>query len=437
MTLPLRPALRVAATAFVVCATLACAQAGPGLDAALREQFSAGRDEFNQRWVVFLGIGGKWGRGPTSNGEACSDCHANNGRGHAPDSAKEELASMVVRLSVPGEDEHGGPLPHPRYGDQLQNQGELGRVPAEGDATIAWEDHDEQLADGTRVTLRKPTLRFSGLAFGDLGPDTLTSLRIAPPVFGAGLLDAVAPETLQDIARAQRQLGFNGRLNYVWDAERQATVPGRFGWKANQPYLRQQVAAAFLNELGVTTALFKIENCPAIQTACRKRPLGLVPEQTTPAFDAVLVYLRALALPARRHIDDAVAQRGEQLFAQAHCAVCHVPTMKTGDYPALAQLGKQTIHPYSDLLLHDMGEGLADGRPDFLAGPRDWRTPPLWGVGLSGQVNGNTALLHDGRARDVTEAILWHGGEAAVSREVFVRMSRAEREALLSFLGSL
>ncbi|MEO8158597.1 MAG: di-heme oxidoredictase family protein [Betaproteobacteria bacterium] len=437
MTLSPRPALLVAATALVACATLAYAQAGPGLEAALREQVTAGRDEFKQRWVVFLGIGGKWGRGPTSNGEACSDCHANNGRGHAPDSSQENLASMVVRLSVPGEDDHGGPLPHPRYGDQLQNQGELGRVPAEGSAAIAWEDHDEHLEDGTRVTLRKPNLRLHSLAFGDIGPDTLTSIRIAPPVFGAGLLDAVTPETLQDIARAQRQLGFNGRLNYVWDAEGQATVPGRFGWKANQPNLRQQVASAFLNELGVTTGLFKIENCPAIQTACRKRPLGMVPEQPGPAFDALLVYLRALGVPARHRIDDPVAPHGEKLFAQAQCSVCHVPEMKTGDFPALAQLSDQTIHPYSDLLLHDMGEGLADGRPDFLAGPRDWRTPPLWGVGLSGKVNGNVALLHDGRARDLTEAILWHGGEAAASREAFVQMPKAEREALIVFLNSL
>jgi CxxC motif-containing protein (DUF1111 family) len=461
MKIPSRGPLLLAATSFSACAALvlaadvqpqalsggrftvadesalAYAQSGPSLDPALGEQFILGRDEFNQRWVVLLGIGGKWGRGPTSNGEACSDCHANNGRGHAPDSPKENLASMVVRLSVAGEDAHGGPRPHPRYGDQLQNQGELGRVPAEGDAAIAWEYHEEGLADGTRVMLRKPTLSFSGLAFGAIGADTLTSLRIAAPVFGAGLLDALAIDTLQDIAQRQRARGFNGRLNYVWDAEKQVTVPGRFGWKANQPNLGQQVVFAFLNELGVTTRLFKQENCPPIQTACRKRPLGLVPEQSDRAIDALMVYLRALAVPARRRVDDPVALRGEQLFAQAQCAVCHVPEMKTGPYSALAQLGEQIIHPYTDLLLHDMGDGLADGRPDYRAGPRDWRTPPLWGIGLTGKVNGNSALLHDGRARDMAEAILWHGGEAAGSRDAFVRMPKAEREALLNFLGSL
>jgi CxxC motif-containing protein (DUF1111 family) len=409
----------------------------PGLDPARLEQFSSGREEFNQRWVVFLSIGGKWGRGPTSNAEVCTDCHLNNGRGHAPESEKEALASMVVRLSIPGEDEHGGPRAHPRYGDQLQNQGELGRVPAEGNAFIAWESHEEKLADGAVLNLRKPKLGFRDLAFGELGAGTLTSVRIAPPVFGAGLLDAVTPETLRDIARRQRQMGFNGRVNYVWDATEQAIVPGRFGWKANQPSLRQQAAASFLNELGVTTSVFQRENCPDIQVACRKRPPGLVPEQSDRAFDALLLYLRALAVPARRNVDDPVVQRGEQLFARAQCAVCHVPEMKTGVYPALRQLGQQSIHAYTDLLLHDMGEGLADGRPDYLAGPRDWRTPPLWGIGLGARFNGNTALLHDGRARNATEAILWHGGEAEVARETFRALAAGEREALLAFVNSL
>jgi CxxC motif-containing protein (DUF1111 family) len=410
---------------------------GPGLTGPQLEQFTRGREEFNQRWVVLLSIGGKWGRGPTSNAEVCTDCHINNGRGHAPESDKEPLASMIVRLSIPGQDEHGGPLAHPRYGDQLQNQGELGTVPAEGDAAIAWEDREEQLADGSVVTLRKPKLRFSGLAFGALGPDTMMSARISPPVFGTGLLDAVTLETLQQIAKRQRQLGFNGRLNYVWDAQKQAMAPGRFGWKANQPSLRQQAASSFLNELGVTTSLFQRENCPEIQTACRKRALGRVPEQPDRAFDALLFYLRALGVPARRSVDAPVTLYGERLFASAQCAVCHVPNMQTGEYSPLTPIGHQIIHPYTDLLVHDMGEGLSDGRPDYLAGPRDWRTPPLWGIGLTEKVNGNAALLHDGRARDLTEAILWHGGEAEHSREAFRAMPRSDRAALLAFLRSL
>lgn len=416
---------------------LAYSLPGPGLDQAQLELFANGRQEFHQRWVVLAVIGGKWGRGPTSNGEICTDCHAGNGRGHAPDSARETLASMVVRLSIPGENEHGGPLPHPNYGDQLQGQGELGRALPEGDAVVAWSEHEERLADGSSVAVRTPKLGFTNLAFGPLGADIMTSVRIAPPVFGAGLLDAIAENSVLDIARRQQELGFNGRPNYVWDAEKQTTALGRFGWKANQPSLTQQVASAFLNDMGVTTSVFKRENCPQMQTACRKRPTGMVPEQPDRAFNELLFYTRALGVPARRRIDDPVTARGEQLFAQAQCAVCHVPEIKTGEYPALPRLAHQVIHPYSDLLLHDMGEGLADGRPDFLAGPRDWRTPPLWGLGLSEKVNGNAALLHDGRARNPTEAILWHGGEATPSRDAFLRMPKPEREALLAFLSSL
>ena len=416
---------------------LAYSLPGPGLDAAQLELFAKGRQEFEQRWVVLAVIGGKWGRGPTSNAEICTDCHKANGRGHAPDSAKETLASMVVRLSIPGEDENGGPLPHPNYGDQLQTQGELGRVFPEGEAVFAWSEREEQLADESRVFLRRPKLSLTNLAFGPLGAQIMTSVRIAPPVVGAGLLDAIAENTVLDMARRQQDLGFNGRPNYVWDEEKQTTALGRFGWKASQPSLRQQIASAFLNDMGVTTSVLKGENCPEMQTACRKRPTGMVPEQPDRAFNELLFYTRALGVPARRRIDDPVALRGERLFAQAQCAVCHVPEIKTGEYSALPQLGNQVIRPYTDLLLHDMGEGLADGRPDFLAGPRDWRTPPLWGIGLSKRVNGNASLLHDGRARNPIEAILWHGGEAAASRGAFVRMPKTEREALLAFLSSL
>jgi CxxC motif-containing protein (DUF1111 family) len=262
-------------------------------------------------------------------------------------------------------------------------------------------------------------------------------VRIAPPVFGTGLLDAIAESDLLDIAARQKELGFNGRPNYVWDEQSRTTMLGRFGWKSNQPSLRQQNASAFLNDMGVTTSVFKRENCPDVQTACRKRPLGMVPEQPDRAFEALLFYTRTLAVPARRRTDDPAVIRGEQLFDGAQCSVCHVPAIKTGEYPALPQLGRQVIHPYTDLLLHDMGAGLADGRPDFLAGPRDWRTPPLWGTGLSAKVNGNAALLHDGRARNVAEAILWHGGEAERSREAFRVMSATDRDALLAFVESL
>ncbi len=410
---------------------------GPLLDAQQAQLFANGRQEFHQRWVVIPSSGGKWGRGPVSNAEICIDCHVNNGRGHAPDSPLESIASMVVRLSLPGEGEHGGPRVHPNYGDQLQNQGELGRVKAEGDARVEWLDREEPLADGTPVLLRAPRLIIANLNYGPLGTDILTSLRIAPPVFGSGLLDAVPESQILESARRQQVLGFNGRPNYVWDSEKQATVIGRFGWKASQATLKQQDAAAFLNDMGVTTRVFMRNNCTDVQVACQKSPSAMIPEQQDRPFSELVFYTRALAVPARRRANDAIVVQGERIFEQARCAVCHLPEMQTGEYPELPGLGHQTIHAYTDLLVHDMGDGLADGRPDFGAGPRDWRTPPLWGIGLSKQVNGNAALLHDGRARNITEAVMWHGGEAQSAREAFRTMPAPDREALLVFLNSL
>jgi CxxC motif-containing protein (DUF1111 family) len=415
----------------------AYAQPGPTLD---REQvllFEQGGEVFAQRWVVAPSPFGLWGRGPLSNGEVCTDCHAGNGRGRPPLTSEEPIRSMLVRLSIPGRDVHGGPVPDPAYGDQLQFEGVLGKVPAEGEVHLRWRNTMVVLEDGETVALRAPAVEFRGLTFGPIGAQTMHSLRGAPPVFGFGLLEAVPDEALLVIAEQQRHLGFAGRPNQVWDRSKQITVAGRFGLKANQPSLRQHIASAFLADLGVTSALFPEESCTGVQSQCRAMPPGRQPELQEHQLDALLFHIRALAVPARRNVDDPQVRRGERLFAQLQCAVCHVPTLATGEFPALPQLGRQTIHPYTDLLLHDMGEGLADGRPDFEAGPRDWRTPPLWGLGLSERVNGNGFLLHDGRARNVSEAILWHGGEAQRSRDAFARLPRVERDALVVFMLSL
>ncbi len=414
----------------------AYAQPGP-LDAAQLPLYEKGRIAFIQRWVVTPSPFGLWGRGPLSNGEGCSDCHAGNGRGGPPLATAEPLRSMVVRLSIPGKDAHGGALPEPAYGDQLQFQGVLGKVAGEGEAYLRWREETVVLADGERVPLRAPVLELGELAYGPLDAQTLYSVRAAPPVFGLGLLEAVPDEALLSIATSQKQAGFTGRLNRVWDREKGAAAVGRFGLKANQPGLRQHVASAFLADLGVTSALFPDESCTEAQRECRAVPPGRQPELDAPQLDALLFYLRVLAVPARRNAGDPQVKQGERLFTQLQCAACHVPTLVTGNSPALPQLARQTIHPYTDLLLHDLGDGLADGRPDFEAGPRDWRTPPLWGLGLTERVNGSGSLLHDGRARNVVEAILWHGGEAQGSRDAFARLPRGERDAVVAFVLSL
>jgi CxxC motif-containing protein (DUF1111 family) len=411
------------------------------------EMFLRGRQHFNQKWVVFPSLAGDWGLGPTFITDRCSGCHVGGGRGRPPKSPDEQLLSVLVRISIPGQGEHGEPVPHLNYGDQIQNQGLMGqdkeatylgeRVPPEASLYLDWEDVAVSFADGERIVLRKPKLRVEKLNFGPLGPEVMYSLRMAQPTYGLGLLEAVTEADVLAIAEKQKSQGVNGRPNYVWDAIGKRVALGRFGWKSNQPSIKQQIAAAFHGDIGVTSPLFDKENCPPVQKDCAFQPPGNQPELIQLNWDEVEFWTQALAVPARRNVSDPGFARGERLFAQAQCAVCHVPEMKAGALPGLPQIKDQVFHAYTDLLLHDMGEELADNRPDFLAGGRDWRTQPLWGTGLSEIVGGSTAMLHDGRARNVTEAILWHGGEATASREVFRSMPKSDREALLRFLDSI
>lgn len=412
-----------------------------------RQIFMVGRSVFNRQWAAITSLNGDWGLGPTFIADRCSACHVNTGRGSPPASSGEQLLSMLVRLSIPGMDQHSGPKPHPDYGDQFQNRSMDGRsvdlayagspVPNEADLFLDWAEQTIAFADGETVTLRKPKLRIENLKFGELGNDVMMSLRMAPPLVGIGFLDAVTEEAILSIAANQRAQNFNGRPNRVWDAVNRRMALGRYGWKANVPNLKQQIAAAALGDMGVNSNLFPEQNCPPVQTICAKQLPGNFPEIIDHEIDAVELWLQGLAVPALRDVNDPEVQRGAELFTKAQCAVCHVPELKTGRFPKLPQLADQVFHAYTDMLLHDMGDELADGRPDFEAGARDWRTPPLWGLGLSQAVSASTAMLHDGRARNVSEAILWHGGEAQASRELFRNMRKLDRDALVKFVEAI
>lgn len=431
---------RADATAF--------AEPAPVLTYKQQQTFMRGRQHFNQKWVVFPSMGGDWGLGPTFIADKCSGCHIGGGRGMMP-KADEEPVGVLIRMSIPGTGEHGGVKPHPAYGDQFQNQGLTGkdaynhgvgdRVPPEGTVYIDWDDAGVvEFADGEKVTLRKPKPRFDKLNFGPIGAETMLSLRFTPPIFGMGLLEAVPEETLLDIAKKQAEHGISGRPNTVWDPYTKQTRMGRFGWKANAPSIRMQIALAYHGDIGATTSLFIEDNCTSVQALCLASTPNNRPEVIDVNWDEIEFWTQGLAVPARRNVADADFKRGEDLFDEAKCSVCHVPTMKTAaEFKTLPQLANQIFHAYTDLLLHDMGEGLSDGRPDYAASPREWRTPPLWGLGLSETVTGSTAMLHDGRAANATEAILWHDGEAKISREAFRKMAKADRDALLKFLNSI
>jgi CxxC motif-containing protein (DUF1111 family) len=259
---------------------------------------------------------------------------------------------------------------------------------------------------------------------------------VAPVNFGLGLLEAIPEATIlanEDPNDANND-GISGVANRVWDAAAQQTTIGRFGWKAGAPNLIQQTAGAYNGDMGITSPLFPAESCEGDRTDCARHE----PEVNAATVLAVARYMQTLAVPARRGLDDRDANSGEMTFYQLGCAACHTPTMKTGTLDGVPSIvPNEFIHPYTDLLLHDMGPDLADGRPDFQATGREWRTPPLWGIGLVKVVNGHTRFLHDGRAQDLQEAVLWHGGEAKKSRDAFTALTADARRQLIKFLESL
>ncbi len=402
--------------------------------------FTFGNQLFNTIWRPAPGPQPTTdGLGPTFNREACSDCHINNGRGLPPSPDRKIMESMLVRLSVPGQDEHGGPMPVPIYGDQLQDRAIEG-VPREGNAIMEWTEVHGTYEDGTPYSLRTPTIRFEDLAFGAMPNDVLTSPRVANPMIGLGLFEFVSDDLVYALADPNDEDGdgISGRVNVVWDVRDQKMATGKFGWKANVPNLTNQNTGAALGDMGITTPVRPNDNCSDGQEACQEAATTHEDVEMSAAFlNQLNVYMRRLAVPRQRGPNWPEVKRGQDQFMAAGCQFCHMPTMETGMDPRGQDLANQTFHPFTDLLLHDMGEGLADGRPDFLASGSEWRTTPLWGIGLTEKVSRVARYLHDGRARSLEEAILWHGGEGEAAKEAFRFMPAEDRADLISFLNSL
>ncbi|MCU7650592.1 di-heme oxidoredictase family protein [Pseudomonas piscis] len=412
-----------------------------------RLDFSVGNSFFRNPWVIAPSTTtARDGLGPLFNTNACQNCHIKDGRGHPPAPDALNAVSMLVRLSIPDDPtqarliERTGVVPEPVYGSQLQDMAIPGVVP-EGRVRVDYEPLQVHFKDGTQVELRKPRLRVTDLGYGPMHPDTRFSARVAPPMIGLGLLEAIPEEAILANARPTRENPIAGRPNWVWDDARQKTVLGRFGWKAGQPSLNQQNVHAFSGDMGLTTSLRPFDDCTDAQAACKQAPNGNGPDGEPEVSDnilrLVLFYTRNLAVPARRDVDSPQVLAGKNLFFQAGCQSCHTPSFTTAANAAEPELANQLIRPYSDLLLHDMGEGLADQRTEFKASGRDWRTAPLWGIGLTETVSGHTQFLHDGRARNLMEAVLWHGGEAEDAKQQVLAFNAQQRAALLAFLNSL
>ncbi|MBX8497986.1 di-heme oxidoredictase family protein [Pseudomonas cichorii] len=414
-----------------------------------RLDFSVGNSFFRNPWVIAPSTTtARDGLGPLVNTNACQNCHIKDGRGHPPEPGDSSAVSMLVRLSIPDSAAYAevirrnGVVPEPTYGGQLQDMAVPGVAP-EGKVRVEYDPLTIRFRDGMTVELRQPTLRITQLGYGPMHPYTHASARIAPPMIGLGLLEAIPEAAI--LANAdpddKNDNGISGRANWVWDDVQQKVVMGRFGWKAGQPTLNQQNAHAFSGDMGLTTSLKTVDDCTPAQADCRNAPNGNGPNGEPEVSDNILrlveFYTRNLAVPARRNVDDPQVLAGKSLFFKAGCQQCHTPQFTTRADAAEPELANQVIRPYSDLLLHDMGEGLADNRTEFQATGREWRTPPLWGLGLTGAVSGHTQFLHDGRARNVMEAILWHGGEAQAAQRQVLAFDANQRAALLAFLNSL
>jgi CxxC motif-containing protein (DUF1111 family) len=417
----------------------AFAQPAPSLDSSQFRVFNFGNRLFNTNWVIApASVEVFDGLGPTFNRASCSGCHLRDGRGRPPVEGERALLSMLIRWSVPGAGRDGEPREVPGYGTQLNDRAVPGVNP-EAQVDLRWTESSSAYADGTRYALRSPVISFRRPAYGRFPSRLLTSARVAPAVIGMGLLEAVSESDVLSNADPHDRDGdgISGRPNRVHDPLGGGQALGRFGWKAGVPSLKVQSASAASGDMGLTTSLFPYENCPDRQQACRRQVSGGSPELGDVNLDKLVQYLRFLGVPARRNLHDPLVRMGEVRFREFGCAACHLPSLRTAADAQPSLLADQTIRPYTDLLLHDMGEGLADHRPEFLATGREWRTAPLWGVGLIPMVNGHQFLLHDGRARGVAEAILWHGGEGRRARNAFIHAVERERDELMAFVNSL
>ena len=391
--------------------TTARAARGRPFNQAARNLTNADTVTFGRGAEVFdHAFGAADGLGPASNADGCLACHL-DGLQHPH--RQDRPPGLVVRVSIPGPGAHGGPRPEPTYGLQLQTAAVSGHPEARLDPRYVAVHH--RWATGRVSTVHRIDPGVT-LLDGPLAPGTMTSVRTAPEILGRGLLEAIPEQTVAaaaDPSDADHD-GISGRANWVWSEDAGGPALGRFGWKAGQPGVAQQTTLALVEDMGVTSGT----------------ELG-----ASPLADLVF-YNRTIAVPVAREATTRRVREGASVFVDAGCAACHTPTQRTGPSD-IAALADQVFHPYTDLLVHDMGPGLADGRPEFGASGREWRTAPLWGLGRRRQVTGSPALLHDGRALSPTEAILWHDGEARTARLRFERLSDADRVALLGFLDSL
>jgi CxxC motif-containing protein (DUF1111 family) len=385
--------------------------------------------------------------GPRFNNVSCISCHALNGRSAVP-ALGARLDTMAIEVAASSSATQV--TPDSTYGLNVQQRAQATGAPDYAVSVQSYTKTTRTLPDGETVELQKPVFSFKGPVPAQF------SVRQAPQVAGLGLLEAMDEATLLSLSDPNDSNGdgVKGVPNWVTNPETGSRHLGRFGWKASKASLRHQSGEALLKDMGVTSPVYKSLSCQRGTANCNAT--GTPPSISTTEIERLSSYLALLGIPAQRSlrsgfmdgirvspehdVNPTVISRGSTLFAQAQCTTCHTPQMKTGANHPFAELRNQTIHPYTNLMLHDMGPDMADTLTQGQAGPRLWRTAPLWGIGSLKYVQGgtqNVRYLHDGRARTLMEAIGWHGGEASSSRTKFEALSKADRTAVLTFLESL
>ena len=424
--------------------------ADKGLDLHKKLDFRVGQSLFEKLWVSSpASTQASDGLGPLYNARACVSCHPRNGRGKPPATNQDKAVSMLTKIDIPAQDASQQALLNkhqlnniadPVYGAQIQHFAVAGHK-AEFQLQIDYQEKPVELADGEIVLLRQPRYSLIEAGFGPLHPQARMSQRVAPPMIGLGYLEAIEEQVLlaQADPEDSNQDGISGKPNKVWSRLYNKVMLGRFGHKAGMPTLDDQVQSAFSNDIGISTPLYPAAagDCTAKQVDCLNAPHGNSPqydnlEAPQQVNDLVNLYVRNIAVPKQRATRQPDLQAGAKLFEQIGCQLCHTPS-----YEITHNQRPMTLFPYTDLLLHDMGEALADHRPEGQANGREWKTPPLWGIGMTEKVLGYQNYLHDGRARTLLEAILWHGGEAQQQKQAVMSLNKTERDKLIKFIESL
>lgn len=400
---------------------------------------------FRDPWVASPSITkDRDGLGPLFNARSCKTCHADGGRGRPSKHGEIAEPALLFRFlqanASKGDSRYGGQLQP--LAIRLSHEKLTKPVQGEAQVRVFYEEITGHYDDGETYTLRKPRYELGNLAYGPLDKGTYLSARYAPAIYGMGLLDAISGSDLlklEDINDRDGD-GISGKYNRVTDAVSGEKRIARFGFKGLHTTLEQQVAGAFVNDIGITNPIFKEETCLAHQVACLQGasidPVHVldIPKKL---HDLTVYMSQLVAVPPARDLQSRKAKQGRMLFYKLQCQQCHTPSFTTDTSYELKALAGQTIWPYTDLALHDMGEGLADKGIENQALGSEWRTPPLWGIGLQHRVQGFSAFLHDGRARTIEEAVLWHGGEAKPHQQAFKLLTKPQRDALLYFLEQI